>query len=208
MGHSDRERGVEVVRRCLDDLTTAMRSNRPVSVGAADVHYDVVGGATAGLVVCDELTFSAARSEHVVRIDRVAPYEPGSLFKRELPCIESVLASSPSLDLLIVDGYATLDPSGRAGLGAHAAARLGIPVIGVAKTPFRTATHAVEVIRGTAVRPLYVTEAGGLGPVLAARIIAQMHGENRIPSALRRVDRLARGLVDPSPDPPGDEADG
>ena len=37
---------------------------------------------------------------------------------------------------------------------------LDAPVIGVAKSAFRTATHAVPVIRGTSERPLYVTAAG------------------------------------------------
>ena len=50
--------------------------------------------------------------------------------------------------LLIVDGYADLDPSGRPGLGAWAYAEFGVPVIGVAKTAFRVATHAVPVARG------------------------------------------------------------
>ena len=50
--------------------------------------------------------------------------------------------------LLIVDGYADLDPSGRPGLGAWAYAEFGVPGIGVAKTAFRVATHAVPVARG------------------------------------------------------------
>jgi hypothetical protein len=46
------------------------------------------------------------------------------------------------------------------GLGAHAYAEFGIPVIGVAKSRFRTATHAVPVVRGCSARPLFVTAAG------------------------------------------------
>ena len=34
-----------------------------------------------------------------------------------------------------------------------------MPVIGVAKTPFRTATHATAALRGTSARPLQVTAA-------------------------------------------------
>lgn len=167
------------------------------TVGAVDVHYDDLGRAKAALVVCRELTFSAVRSEHVVDITRTAPYEPGAFFKRELPCIRAVLALGPRLELLVIDGYATLDPSGRPGLGAHAADAIGVPVIGVAKTPFRTATHAAEVIRDASTRPLYVTAAGGLETAEAARIVAAMAGLNRIPTALARVDRLARGRVQP-----------
>lgn len=166
-------------------------------VGAVDVHYDDHERARAALVVCDDLTFSTVICEHVADIPHVAPYEPGALYKRELPCIRTVLALAPQLDLLIVDGYATLDPQGRPGLGAHAASAVGIPVIGVAKTPFRTATHAVKVIRGSATRPLYVTAAGGISDAEAATVVADMAGPHRLPIALARVDKLARGHVQP-----------
>lgn len=171
--------------------------NQAAKFGAVDVHYDNLGQAKAALVVCRELTFSTVVSEHVADIAGTEPYEPGKLYKRELPCIRAVLALGPRLELLVIDGYATLDPQGRPGLGAHTADALGIPVIGVAKTPFRTATHAAEVIRGAATRPLYVTAAGGLEIADAARIVAAMAGPNRLPAVLARVDKLARGRVRP-----------
>jgi deoxyribonuclease V len=65
-------------------------------------------------------------------------------------------------------------------------------VIGVAKTAFRSATHAVAVRRGVATRPLYVT-AAGLSLEQAAHLVAAMAGPHRLPDALRRVDRLSRG---------------
>lgn len=176
---------------------------RASTVGAVDVHYDDIGQARAALVVYRELTFSIVASEHTAEIANPAPYEPGALYKRELPCIRAVLALGPRLELLIIDGYATLDPEGRRGLGAHAADAFDIPVIGVAKTSFRGATHAAEVIRGAATRPLYVTAAGGLTTADAAVIVAEMAGANRIPTALARVDKLARGRVLPINDPPG-----
>lgn len=163
-----------------------------------DVQYDASGRARAALVVCGELAFSTVASEYVVDISRTVPYESGALFKRELPCLSAVLALGPALELLVVDGYATLDPGGRPGLGAHAADAFSLPVIGVAKTPFRTATHAFQIIRGTATRPLYVTAAGGLDIAEAAQIVSAMAGPHRIPSALTKVDRLARGLEQPT----------
>lgn len=171
--------------------------NQAATVGAVDVHYDDRGQAKAALVVCEEQTFSTVVSEHVADIARTEPYEPGELYKRELPCIRAVLALGPQLELLVIDGYATLDPQGRPGLGAHTADKLGIPVIGVAKTPFRTATHAAEVIRGAATRPLYVTAAGGLEIAEAARIVAAMAGPYRLPAVLARVDNLSRGRARP-----------
>ncbi|GAA3884147.1 endonuclease V [Tessaracoccus defluvii] len=177
-----------------------MSVNQITTVGAVDVHYDNHQQAKAALVTCRELTFSTIVSEHVTDIARTEPYEPGKLYKRELPCIRAVLALGPQLELLVVDGYATLDPLGRPGLGAYAADAFGIPVIGVAKTPFRTATHAAEVIRGSATKPLYVTAAGGLEIEEAARIVRALAGPNRLPAVLARVDNLARGRFRPNSD--------
>ena len=61
----------------------------------------------------------------------------------------AVLDDLSGLGLLVVDGYADLTPAAAPGLGAHAHAEFGIPVIGVAKSRFRTATHAVPVVRGS-----------------------------------------------------------
>ena len=103
----------------------------------------------------------------------------------------AVLDELSGLGLLVVDGYADLDPSGRPGLGAHAHAEFGIPVIGVAKSRFRTATHAVPVARGSPVRPLFVT-AAGMPRAEAADLVRRMTGRYRLPDALRRADTLAR----------------
>jgi deoxyribonuclease V len=101
------------------------------------------------------------------------------------------------LSLLVIDGYADLDPDGQPGLGARARDEFGVPVIGVAKTPFRTATHAIAVLRGTSARPLYVT-AAGMPRAEAASLVRQMAGRHRLPDALRRADALARhGLPQP-----------
>jgi len=67
-----------------------------------------------------------------------------------------------------------------------------VPVIGVAKTAFRTATHAAQVRRGQSARPLFVT-AAGMTTARAASLVADMAGPFRIPDALRVADRLARG---------------
>lgn len=161
-----------------------------VEYGAVDVHYPDTGGARAALVVAADRRFAGIVAEHVVHLPVAAPYRPGHFYERELPPIRAVLAAHDRLDLLVVDGYVDLDPSGRPGLGAHLYAEMAIPVIGVAKTAFRGATHAIEVRRG-ATRPLYVT-AAGLPAVDAARLVTTMDGPYRIPNALRRVDRLAR----------------
>jgi deoxyribonuclease V len=160
--------------------------------GAIDVHYPDTGGARAALVISADPSFRTIAEELVHWLDEVAPYEPGSFYKRELPAVHAVLADAAPLELIIVDGYVDLDPGGRAGLGAHLHAEVGIPVIGVAKTAFRTATHAAEVRRGGAHRPLYVT-AAGIPLAEAVTLVTGMTGPHRLPDALRRVDALARG---------------
>ena len=84
-----------------------------------------------------------------------------------------------------------LDPSGRPGLGTRAHAKFGIPVIGVAKSRFRTATHAVPVVRGSSARPLFVTSSG-MPAADAADLVRRMAGRYRLPDALHRADILAR----------------
>jgi deoxyribonuclease V len=76
-------------------------------------------------------------------------------------------------------------------LGAYAHEAFAVPVIGVAKTAFRGATHAVPVLRGASARPVLVT-AAGLPSADAADLVRRMAGRFRIPDALRRADQLAR----------------
>ena len=161
---------------------------------AADVHYLPSGGARAALVLAPDPTFSAIVSEKTVFIDHVAPYQPGEFYRRELPPIRAVLADVDDLGLLIIDGYVTLDPDGRPGLGAYAHEEFAVSVIGVAKTRYALAVHAIPVVRGTAKRPLYVT-AVGIPPADAAELVRTMTGSFRLPDALRRVDALARGTA-------------
>jgi deoxyribonuclease V len=158
--------------------------------GAVDVHYPAEGGARAALVVAADPRFATLVEERVAFVDAVPAYRPGFFFERELPAIRAVLAP---VDLLVVDGYVDLDPEGRPGLGAHVHAEIGRPVIGVAKTAFRSATHAVPVVRGAGARPLYVT-AAGIPVDDAAALVSAMAGAHRIPDALRRVDRLSRSV--------------
>jgi deoxyribonuclease V len=159
--------------------------------GAVDVHYPDTGGARAALVVYRDRTFADLDGEYTAVLEQVAAYRPGNFYERELPAIRAVLARTDPVDLLVVDGYVDLDPAGRPGLGAHVHDEVRRPVVAVAKTFFRTATHAVPVLRGSSNRPLYVT-AAGLPLEAAASLVAGMHGATRIPTALGAVDALAR----------------
>jgi len=158
---------------------------------AADVHYPSSGGARAAAVVAGDPAFAQVLSEHTAVTPKVQPYRPGEFYLRELPPLRAVLRGIPGLGLLVIDGYADLDPGGTPGLGAYAHEEFGIPVIGVAKSAFRTATHAIPVRRGTSARPLFVT-AAGMSRTDAAELVRHMAGRFRIPDALRRADALAR----------------
>lgn len=163
------------------------------------MYYPPEGGARAGAVLAADPSFTRVTAEVTVLIEQALPYESGEFFRRELPAIQAVLAGVARLGLLIVDGYVDLDPYGRMGLGAHAHVAFGVPVVGVAKSPFAAATHAVPVRRGTSGRPLYVT-AAGLPAADAADLVRQMPGRFRLPDPLRRADALSRGAP---PRPPG-----
>lgn len=158
-----------------------------------DVHYEGAG-ARAAAVAFDDWSSAVAREERVVVIRPVAPYEPGAFYKRELPCVLAALAALGSLpQIVIVDGHVWLGP-GRPGLGARlleAEPRLAT-VIGVAKTRFAGAP-ATPVRRGGSAVPLFVDEIGE--PVDAPARVAEMHGPFRVPSMLRRADRLSRGAA-------------
>ncbi len=158
---------------------------------AVDVHYPGTGGARAAAVLAADATFAYVQAERTAVVPWVPPYRPGEFYLRELPPLRSVLDDLSELGLLVVDGYADLDPGGRPGLGAHAHAEFGIPVIGGAKSRVRTATHAVPVKRGSSVRPLFVT-AAGMPAADAADLVRRMVGRYRLPDALRRADNLAR----------------
>jgi deoxyribonuclease V len=161
---------------------------------AVDVHYLASGGARAALVLAGDPAFVTITNSTTALVSSVAPYEPGEFFRRELPALHAVLDDmhdAEDIELLVVDGYVDLDPDGRPGLGAYAHQEFNIPVIGVAKSRFLTATHAVPVVRGGSERPLFVT-AAGIKLNDAAGLVRSMSGQHRIPEALRLVDQLAR----------------
>lgn len=134
-------------------------------------------------------------SEHVTCFAAAASYEPGAFYKRELPLLLEVLkAARVAPEVVVIDGYVRLDAAGKAGLGAHLHAALcgASAIVGVAKTAFADAPlWCAQVVRGSAVRPLYVT-AIGMSDDDAAAGVRAMHGAHRIPTLIQRADRLAR----------------
>ena len=160
---------------------------------AVDVQYLHGGAARAAAVAAGERGFSRVTRTRTAMVLAGAPYKPGQFYLRELPPLRAVIPSGADLALIVIDGYVDLDPGGRPGLGAYVHAEFGAPVIGVAKTRFRTATHAAQVFRGQSSRPLYVT-AAGMAVAEAACAVSEMAGQFRLPDALKLADRLARGV--------------
>ena len=169
-----------------------------MTIACIDVGYiETESGETsarAACVVMDHWADAVPTAEHVVAIENVRDYEPGQFYLRELPCIEAVLDKlDDQPELIVVDGYVWLDKQNTPGLSAHLyeAFRQKIPVIGVAKNPFKQSDHATKLYRGGGTRPLFVTAVGIPTPDAADRVAA-MHGPHRIPSTLKRVDQLSR----------------
>ncbi|MGE0550721.1 MAG: endonuclease V [Kofleriaceae bacterium] len=122
-------------------------------------------------------------------------YKAGELYRRELPyLLDAIAALNAAPSLIIVDGYVWL-ARGVPGLGAKLYAELGgrIPVVGIAKRSFRGNDVAMPVYRSTSKQPLFVTTTESNLLAVAANV-TRMHGDHRVPTLLRRVDQLTRGI--------------
>lgn len=166
---------------------------------AVDVQYDEsrdVGVAAA--VVFDDWRDASPRQEHIAEHEGLAAYVPGRFYERELPCVLPLLSAleAEQVEVVVVDGYVDLGPE-HPGLGRHLYDALGgdIAIVGVAKSRF-AGVDAACVLRGDSARPLWVTAT--FDASVAAKLVQQMHGDFRIPTMLRRVDRLARSYVRPA----------
>jgi deoxyribonuclease V len=169
-----------------------MLTNRTM-IACVDVDYRADHAVAACVLFRDWLDADAS-DQWTRRIAPVAPYLPGEFYRRELPCLLAVLEPRlPEIQTVIVDGYVWLRDEHTPGLGAHLYEALGrrVPVIGVAKTCFQSAGAAKAVVRGCSKRPLFVT-AAGVDIITAAACVRRMHGGNRIPTMLRRVDQCCR----------------
>ncbi|WP_423933130.1 endonuclease V [Comamonas sp. 23] len=165
-------------------------------IAILDVHYQGQK-AQAACVTASDWSSPAALHHYLAHIEAIQDYEPGAFYKRELPCLLSVLQTLPALpQAIVIDGYVWLGDEKRAGLGAHLYEALdgAAPVIGVAKTAFHgvaSCPDVVQVRRGQSQRPLFVTAVGD-SPQLASARVSRMAGAHRIPSLLALTDQLSR----------------
>jgi exodeoxyribonuclease-5/deoxyribonuclease V len=128
----------------------------------------------------------------------VEEYIPGQFYRRELPCILSLLEKIKTqikdISCIIIDGFVYLDDTMKPGLGKYLFDALNneIPVIGVAKTNFATVEKLkLPLTRGNSENPLYISSVG-IDIETAYNLIKKMHGDFRIPTLLKKVDTLTR----------------
>ncbi|WP_130733879.1 endonuclease V [Flavobacterium sp. J27] len=126
----------------------------------------------------------------------VLPYEPGSFYKRELPCILSALQETTleAIKLIIIDGHIYVDNEGKYGLGGYLFEALDqkFPIIGVAKSSFQSNKDTVvEIFRGESKNPLFVS-AIGIDKEEAAHSIQNMYGAYRLPHLLKLMDQITK----------------
>ncbi len=163
---------------------------------ATDVHYTDPTATAAGVLFTDWQSDVIQRTV-TVPIPQTAAYEPGSFYKRELPCLLALLAHvSERVEVIVIDGYVTLGQANKPGLGMHlyAAIQQTTPIIGVAKRPFQNTPPECAVLRAGSQSPLYVTSVG-IALAEAKQKIATMHGDFRIPTVLKKVDQVCRGIA-------------
>lgn len=129
-------------------------------------------------------------------IDNVAEYIPGEFYKRELPCILSLLKQIDlsTVETIVVDGFVYLDDEKKYGLGGYLYEKLNkeIPIIGVAKTNFASIEHHKKALfRGDSKKPLFITSIG-IDLEEAFKKVERMAGEFRFPTLLKELDRLTK----------------
>ncbi|HAA14726.1 MAG TPA: endonuclease V [Cytophagales bacterium] len=158
---------------------------------AFDTHYQENRAKTVG-VSFETWTDATPQDIQLEVIEGVAAYEPGAFYKRELPCILSLLKRYDLglVETILVDGYVLLDDEGKPGLGGHLyqALQAVIPIVGVAKSYFhQNQRHTRELLRGDSQRPLYIS-AIGVELNQAHQWVASMHGPYRMPTLLQILD--------------------
>lgn len=147
------------------------------------------------------IAFEEWTSEKETRIfsektETASGYESGEFYKRELPCIISLLKQIKlhEGDLIIVDGYVTLGNEGKMGLGGYLYEALEerFPVIGIAKNEFNTPDlQRRTIFRGESETPLFLTVKGADIEDIKAKV-EKMHGNFRMPALLKKLDQLTR----------------
>jgi len=160
---------------------------------ALDTAYSGSQSATAGVLFKDWQSESP-ETIYISCLDRLAEYQPGQFYKRELPCILNLLNEHAlSVETIIVDGNVYLDDQELPGLGKYLFNELDgcSQVVGVAKNRFKTLSEKSAVYRGLSTKPVYVTSTFEDQEAVKANV-QSMHGKFRIPTLLKLADTHCR----------------
>lgn len=160
---------------------------------ALDVQYEDDQALAAAILFQDWHSASPVDSATSI-YPNPAPYVPGQFVERELPPLLQVITDFDATpEAIVIDGYVFLDGTTTPGLGKHLYDALdgSVPIIGVAKNRFKGLPDGHDIFRAESTRPLYVTTVGTDLEAAKAGVVS-MHGDNRIPTLLKRVDKIAR----------------
>lgn len=129
-------------------------------------------------------------------ISEIEEYVSGEFYKRELPCIISLISKIDLKEVssIIIDGFVFLNDENKFGLGAYLYKALHekIPIIGVAKRDFMPIEkNRNKIYRGKSKNALFIT-AVGIDLNIASKKIEEMNGEYRIPNLLKELDKLTK----------------
>ena len=162
---------------------------------AVDVSYQDNSAFVVGILF-ETWESSSFEKVYTKRVDSIADYESGAFYKRELPCILSVLDEvQEPIDFIVIDGYVFLGEKRDAGLGMHLWNKLEgkTPIIGVAKNYYKNTPIECGVLRGTSLKKIYITSVG-IDLDLAKGYILKMHGIHRIPTLLKQLDQISKKI--------------
>lgn len=141
-------------------------------IAAFDVHYLEDGRASAAAVLFSDYSDSEPEAVYTKFLTAgAADYIPGELYRRELPCILTLLKQiNKTLDEMIVDGYVML--GNKPGLGQHLFESFDgkIPVIGVAKSKFEGSSGAYSLIVMTEDTIIAARDPNGFRPLCLGRL--------------------------------------
>lgn len=162
---------------------------------AFDTYYFENKAKTIGIQF-DKWSDPVISSVYEETLNNIEEYISGEFYKRELPCIYSLLKQIDlsHCEAIIIDGFVILDDNGKFGLGAFLYEKLNnkTPIIGVAKNDFSKIIDCKrKVYRGESKKPLFITSKG-IDIDYAAGLIKNMSGKYRIPDLLKKVDSLGR----------------
>ena len=146
----------------------------------------------------DTWNASGPEALYTKTLEGIAEYVPGQFYKRELPCILSLLQQVTLTDVeaIVVDGFVYLDDDQKPGLGYHLydALQQKRHVIGVAKSNFATLNNLkLPLLRGDSANPLFITSIG-IELQTAGQFVASMSGHYRIPTLLKMLDTETKAV--------------